>query len=155
MQCKLHKKRSRNRPCYRGLIVPVITTPIRAGILSGEDRGQLLQLISSLITKLNETTPLSDPDVLAAAYIDEVSQYTRVQQLDNTFWGRTSASRVKGGPYVRKNKRQRVDLANTIVIEDHPVSTESLIHWLIHWINQLSMSNDPNTEDVAPYMKVG
>jgi hypothetical protein len=40
-------------------------------------------------------------------------------------------------------------LADTAIIEDHPVSTESLIHWLIHWINQLSLSNDSNMEEVA------
>jgi hypothetical protein len=106
---------------------------IRAGILFGEDRDKLIQLVSSLITKLDETLPISGPDLhtLAVSYIDEVSHYTRVQQLDNTFWGRTSSYRVKGGPYIRKNKRTEIGLENTAAIKEQPVSTDSFLNGLI------------------------
>jgi hypothetical protein len=106
MRCRLHEKLSKNRICYSGRILPAIATPIRAGLLFGEDRDKLVQLVITLIVELDETK-ISSPNVhsLAVEYIDEVSHYTRVQQLDNTFWGRTSSFRIKGHPYVRKNKR--------------------------------------------------
>jgi hypothetical protein len=76
------------------------------------------RLIVSLIAKLEET-PNAGPDLhtRAVAYIDEVAQYTRVQQLDNTFWGRTSYFRVKGGLYIRKNKRPIDAVADHNIID--------------------------------------
>jgi hypothetical protein len=114
-----------NRDHYKGTIPLGIITPIRAGLVFGEDRGELVQLVISLILKLEETTSKSSPDVhtRAVAYIDELSQYTHVQQLDNTFWGQTSSSRVKGEPYVRKNKRPIDTLVDTTIIEAESPST--------------------------------
>jgi hypothetical protein len=80
-----------------------ITSLSAAGVLLGESDDHLQTLISSLL--LTEITENAIRSYIAKVYIEEVRQFDRVTLLDNTFWGRSSLSREKGGRYIPKNKR--------------------------------------------------
>lgn len=102
MLCSIHFKSIRGRHVrYKGDIEPKISRPIRAGLLLGVDRSQLVELVSSLIS-------VSKPKIVAQKSIDEIAKYSIVELTDNCFWGDDSFARVTKERYIRPKKKQKL-----------------------------------------------